>query len=107
MLGMLTPDSGLMTILNEPIQTFKQWEKIGFVSQTANRFNRGFPVTVFEVVAMGLTAKLGYFRFLRKKHKEKVYRALKRINMENYAKEQIGELSRGQQQRVFIAMSLV
>jgi len=107
MLGMLTPDSGLMTILNEPIQTFKQWNKIGFVSQTANRFNRGFPATVFEVVAMGLTTKLGYFRFLRKKHKEKIMQTLELVNMAQYANRKIGHLSGGQQQRVFIARALV
>jgi len=107
MLGMLTPDSGLMTILNEPIQTFKQWNKIGFVSQTANRFNRGFPATVFEVVAMGLTTKLGYFRFLRKKHKEKIMKTLELVNMAQYANRKIGHLSGGQQQRVFIARALV
>src|SRR5690625_4798201 len=107
MLGMLTPDGGSIKILNQPIQSFKQWNKVGFVSQTANRFNRGFPATVFEVVAMGLTTKLGYFRFLRKKHKEKIMETLKLVNMAEYAKQKIGHLSGGEQQRVFIARSLV
>lgn len=107
MLGMLTPDYGSITLLNEPIQTFKQWNKIGFVSQTANRFNRGFPATVFEVVAMGLTTKLGYFRFLRKNHKEHIMQTLELVNMVEYAHRKIGHLSGGQQQRVFIARALV
>lgn len=107
MLGMLTPDCGKVSILNEPIESFKQWHKIGFVSQTANRFNRGFPATVYEVVAMGLTTKLGYFRFLRKKHKEKIMETLKLVNMAEHAQRKIGHLSGGQQQRVFIARALV
>src|SRR5690625_4587906 len=107
MLGQLTPDHGSITLFNEPIESFKQWNKIGFVSQTANRFNRGFPATVFEVVAMGLTTKLGYFRFLRKKHKEKIMKTLELVNMAQYANRKIGHLSGGQQQRVFIARALV
>lgn len=107
MLGMLTPDSGSIKILNQSIQSFKQWNKVGFVSQTANRFNRGFPATVFEVVAMGLTTKLGFFRFLQKKHKEKIMKTLHLVNMTEYAHRKIGQLSGGQQQRVFIARALV
>jgi len=107
MLGMLTPDGGSIKILNQPIQSFKQWNKVGFVSQTANRFNRGFPATVFEVVAMGLTTKLGYFRLLQKKHKEKIMNTLNLVNMTEYAQQKIGQLSGGQQQRVFIARALV
>src|SRR5690625_4428996 len=107
MLGQLTPDHGSITLFNEPIESFKQWNKIGFVSQTANRFNRGFPATVFEVVAMGLTTKLGYFRFFKKQHKEKIMATLKLVNMAEYAKRKIGDLSGGQQQRVFIARALV
>lgn len=107
MLGMLQPDSGSIKMIGEPISRFKDWNRIGFVSQKANTFNKGFPATVFEVVAMGLTTKIGYFRFFTKKHKEKVMHALRQVNMEDYAKQNIGNLSGGQQQRVFIARALV
>lgn len=106
-LGLLTPDQGEISILGQPISTFKQWNRIGFVSQKANSFNKGFPATVFEVVSMGLTTKIGYFRFFNKKHKEKVYQALQQVDMEQYANQNIGNLSGGQQQRVFIARALV
>ena len=36
---------------------FKEWNKVGYVSQKANSFNSGFPATVFEVVSMGLVSK--------------------------------------------------
>lgn len=107
MLGLLPKQEGEIFLLNEPIHTFKQWNKIGFVSQKANSFNKGFPATVFEVVAMGLTAKLGYFHFMRKRHKDKVLESLKQVHMEDYMNENIGDLSGGQQQRVFIARALV
>lgn len=106
-LGQLKPDEGKISILNQPIETFKQWNKIGFVSQKANAFNKGFPATVFEVVSMGLTSKIGYFKFFGKKEKEKVMDALNLVDMQQYAYRNIGKLSGGQQQRVFIARSLV
>lgn len=106
-LGLLEPTSGSISILHTPIKEFNGWPKIGFVSQKANAFNKGFPATVFEVVSMGLTAKIGYFKFFHKKHKEQVMNALKLVHMEDYANENIGNLSGGQQQRVFIARALV
>ncbi|MGM8211997.1 metal ABC transporter ATP-binding protein [Virgibacillus sp. W0430] len=106
-LGLLKPDRGNISILNQSIDTFKDWNRIGFVSQKANSFNKGFPATVFEVVAMGLTAKIGYFKFFSKKDKEKVMHTLQLVGMEAFAHQSIGQLSGGQQQRVFIARSLV
>src|SRR5690625_5253011 len=100
-LGLLKPDEGAVYLLDEPIESFNDWNRIGFVSQKANTFNKGFPATVFEVVSMGLTAKIGYFRFMKKQHKEKVLKALEQVGMEDYAKQNIGNLSGGQQQRVF------
>lgn len=106
-LGLEQPNQGSIRILNEPIRQFRNWNKLGFVSQKANAFNRGFPATVFEVVSMGLTAKVGYFKFLNQKHKEKIMQAIDQVGMLEYAKENVGNLSGGQQQRVFIARSLV
>lgn len=106
-LGLIKPDKGNVYLLDKPIDAFKDWNRIGFVSQKANTFNKGFPATVFEVVAMGLTAKIGYLRFMRKKHKEKVLEAIDQVGMSDYAYHNIGNLSGGQQQRIFIARALV
>src|SRR5690625_603383 len=106
-LGLLDPNKGNIFLLDEPIDTFKDWNRIGFVSQKANTFNKGFPATVFEVVSMGLTAKVGYFKFMKRKDKEKVLHAIDQVDMGEYAYQNIGNLSGGQQQRVFIARALV
>ncbi|GAK04201.1 zinc ABC transporter, ATP-binding protein ZnuC [Geomicrobium sp. JCM 19037] len=89
------------------INRFSEWGRIGYVSQRANRFNAGFPATVFEVVSMGLFGQVGLFRFIKKKDRNKVYDALQTVGMENFAKQPIGKLSGGQQQRVLIARALV
>jgi len=106
-LGLLKPDSGSIYLLEKPISSFTDWNQIGFVSQKANAFNKSFPATVFEVVAMGLTAKIGYLRFLNKKHKRKIVHAIEQVHLSDYMYENIGNLSGGQQQRVFIARALV
>ncbi|WP_078552807.1 metal ABC transporter ATP-binding protein [Bacillus alkalicellulosilyticus] len=107
MLGLLQAQQGSIKLFGEPIEKLKQRDRIGFVSQKANSFNSGFPATVFEVVSMGLYAKVGMFRFLTKSHKEKVKEAIDSVEMSDYMYENIGELSGGQQQRVFIARALV
>lgn len=107
MLGLLKPDQGDIKLFDKPIGKFNERNKIGFVSQKANSFNLGFPATVFEVVSTGLTAKIGYFKFLNKEHKAKVLHAIGLVDMLDYAYENIGNLSGGQQQRIFIARALV
>lgn len=106
-LGLQQPQKGMIKLFGEPLAEFKQWDKIGVVSQKANNFNTGFPASVFEVVSMGLFGKVGLFRFLTKQHKEKVKDVIDLVGMTEYAKQNIGELSGGQQQRIFIARALV
>lgn len=107
LLGIIKPDSGTISLFQEPIGKFKSWNRIGFVSQKSNSFNKGFPATVFEVVSMGLTAKIGYFKFLKKHHKAKILQAIDQVGLNDFTHQNIGNLSGGQQQRVFIARSLV
>lgn len=106
-LGLLKVNKGEIRLFGQDIHKFKDWQKIGFVSQKANSFNTGFPATVFEVVASGLTKKLGLFKFMRKEHHQKVLEAIDSVGLLAFQKRNIGELSGGQQQRVFIARALV
>ncbi|SDK06895.1 metal ABC transporter ATP-binding protein [Sediminibacillus albus] len=106
-LGLFKPQKGSIELFNVPIGKFKNWDKIGFVSQKANTFNQGFPATVEEVVSMGLTSKVGYLKFFTKQHKQKIRDAIKQVGMSEYLNENIGDLSGGQQQRIFIARALV
>ncbi|WP_410983632.1 metal ABC transporter ATP-binding protein [Bacillus cereus] len=106
-LGVLKPKKGSIRLFGIDSKKFKEWNKIGYVSQKANSFNSGFPATVFEVVSMGLVSKKGLFRFLKKEDKEKVTKAIADVGMSEFQNRNIGELSGGQQQRVFIARALV
>lgn len=106
-LGILKPKQGTIRLFGMDSKKFKDWNKIGYVSQKANSFNSGFPATVFEVVSMGLVSKKGLFRFLTKMDKAKVTKAIADVGMSEFMNRNIGELSGGQQQRVFIARALV
>ncbi len=106
-LGLLPIQKGEVFLFGKPLHQFRDWDKIGYVSQKANAFNTGFPATVFEVVSMGLFGKKGLFRRLNKQDKQKVREAIKIVGLSDYEKRNIGKLSGGQQQRTFIARALV
>ncbi|HZG73797.1 MAG TPA: metal ABC transporter ATP-binding protein [Chondromyces sp.] len=106
-LGLLKPREGDVFLFGVPLEKFKEWDRIGFVSQKANSFNTGFPATVYEVVASGLTKKVGLFRMMGLKQKDAILKAIQSVGMENFLHRNIGELSGGQQQRVFIARAIV
>lgn len=81
-------------------------KRLGYVPQHQD-VDWTFPVTVRDVVMMGLIREIGWLRFPSKKHWQAVDKALERVAMLNFATRQIGELSGGQRQRVFIARALV
>lgn len=106
-LGLLQPQHGDVMLFGEPVHKFKDWSKVGYVSQKANSFNTGFPATVFEVVSTGLFGKMGLFRWIGKSEKKLINRAINLVGLQDLAHKNIGKLSGGQQQRTFIARALV
>lgn len=106
-LGLLTPMEGTVELFGVPIDSFKQQQRIGYVSQKANAFTTKFPATVLEVVKSGLTSKKGLFKRFTKEDEQRAIDALEVVKMADRQSESIGDLSGGQQQRVFIARALV
>jgi zinc/manganese transport system ATP-binding protein len=62
-----------------------------------------FPVSVFDVVAMGLWRELGAFGGLRRAQRERVREALAAVGMAGFESRPIGSLSGGQLQRARFA----
>lgn len=107
MLGLLKPAHGTVKLFGQDIRHFKDWSKIGYVPQSVVSFEKNFPATVEEVVAMGRYATRGLLRFPTKRDHKRVLEALRQVEMYEFRKRQISELSGGQQQRIFIARALV
>lgn len=78
---------------------------VGFVPQRT-RIDANFPVSVRDVVMMGRTGKIGFFRRPGKQDRAIVEDALAQVEMNAYGDRQIGALSGGQQQRVFLARAI-
>lgn len=106
-LGLLNPDRGRIEILGRPLRDFSEWNKIGYVPQKATHVDPLFPVSVREVVAMGLLSSRKFPQMIKKEEEVLVYEALKSVGMELLIQRRIGNLSGGQQQRVFIARAIV
>lgn len=107
MLGIIKPVKGEIELFGTNIDSFKDWGKIGYVPQKAASFNTGFPATVEEVVGANLYSKIGLFKPMKKEHRDNIYKALEIVGLKECSKRLIGSLSGGQQQKVFIARTLV
>lgn len=70
-------------------------------------FDRGFPITVREVVAMGLWPRIGNFRRVSREEHAEVDAAIAAVGLEAVADMTIGALSGGQTQRVLFARILL
>lgn len=106
-LGLLPVQKGSVTLFGKDIADFKDWAKIGYVPQKATHFDPNFPATVREVVLMGRYGRRGLLRRITEEDKREAQKALEQVEMWEYRDRLIGDLSSGQQQRVFIARALV
>ncbi len=106
-LGTLTPDHGKISIEGlSPKAACARGDIVGYVPQR-HTLDWSFPVTVRQVVQLGLYGKKGLFGLYSKADRAKVQETLDAVGMGHLANQPIGGLSGGQQQRVFIARALV
>ena len=104
-LGLVTPTSGGVRVLDGRPQEARKF--IGYVPQR-NLAVRDFPASVWDVVLMGRLSSV-WNQALRytKNDTAKAEEALRLVDLLDLKDRQIGELSEGQRQRVFIARALV
>ena len=102
--GLVTPLSGGLKIDGKARSKSKK--KIAYVGQRSE-VDWDFPITVFEVAMMGLVGKLGMWKRPNKSDKERVTKELRRLGLDDLAERQIGQLSGGQQRRLFVARALL
>ena len=105
--GILQPTSGEIELYGTPLPQFEDWEKIGYVPQNPAKQHRDFPISVKEVIGLGLLCGSSMFQKISRAGKARVETMLERFYLQELAHRKIGELSGGQQQRVFLARAMV
>jgi zinc transport system ATP-binding protein len=103
-LGLVRPDSGVVRIFGESPERSRRL--VGYVAQRP-AFDRDFPASVWDVVMMGRCGLKGLFKRYDGEDAVAAESALSRVGMLDARPRQIGRLSGGEQQRVFIARALV
>lgn len=95
-LGMLPIHAGNIGIKNCAAQ------QIGYLPQL-NEFDRKFPLSVYDLVAMGLWAETGLLRGIDGAQERRISAVLEEIGLKNYERKLIGSLSTGQLKRALFA----
>ena len=102
-LGLVKVESGYAHILGKDIDEVRN--EITYVPQKES-VDWSFPISVKEVVEMGVIKSSRWWVKSSRDDKEVVMKALDQVNLLPFANRQISQLSGGQQQRVFIARAL-
>jgi zinc transport system ATP-binding protein len=103
-LGLIVPDRGSVKVFGMPPHAARKW--IGYLPQKC-LFDPSFPITVLEVVLMGRYPRAGLLKRYHDEDRNAAMGALEAVDMLNHAHKEIGALSGGEQQRVFVARAIV
>lgn len=80
--------------------------ELAFLPQQAD-IDRSFPITVYDLVAMGAWARIGIWRGVNTAEHERIQTALKTVGLDDFAMRSINTLSGGQFQRALFARLLL
>lgn len=104
-LGSIRPLSGSVSI-GESSPSHSASAQIGYVPQIET-VDWEFPVTVEQVVAMGLYRESGRLPWLGREERRRIQELLNQLGIGSYSRRHIKALSGGEQQRVFLARALI
>jgi len=107
LLGLLPFDYGNITIADQEITTFNNFQKIGYLPQKHTGINPIFPACVEEVVLLGLLSNKKYQKKIKGADWQKVEDILENLGIKNLKGKMLSELSGGQQQKVLLARALI
>lgn len=102
-LGLLEPDSGMITVLGKKPSAGRL--DIGYVPQFPS-FSRDFPINVLDLVLQGRLGETRLFGQYSKRDLDIAKEALHAVEVDSISHEYVRTLSGGQLQRVLIARAL-
>ena len=103
-LGLIKSQSGQTFINGEPLTKVR--DQVAYVEQRS-AVDLTFPINVLDLVLTGTYPKLGIFKSPGPLEKQAALDALAQVDLANFKDRQIGSLSGGQLQRVFVARAIV
>ena len=103
MLGLIEPRSGRSEVFGKSPK--KSRDNIGYVPQRSYS-DRDFPISAWDTVLMGRLGSGQFGRPYQSADYSAAEEAFDKVEMSAYKQRQIGELSEGQRQRIFVARAL-
>jgi zinc/manganese transport system ATP-binding protein len=98
--------AGDVRVFDLPVRPGRPTRRVGYVPQLEG-VDWDFPITVEQVVLLGLTADSRMTPWFSRAERHQVRELLDRLGLARFAGRQIRELSGGQQQRMFLARAMV
>lgn len=101
--GILKPTTG--KVLWNGVNTLQHGMSLSYIPQRED-IDWDFPITVYQVVEMGVTSHLPFYKKPSQEMKQRIEDSLASVGMWALRHNHIRALSGGQQQRMFLARSL-
>jgi len=106
LLGLLEPTAGTIRIEGlSPTKAIRRGDLIGYLPQ-GSRTQPHFPISVRQVVRLGLAGKTGMLRGYAREDLDFTEELMGRVGLAELADQPVGSLSGGQLQRAYIARAL-
>jgi zinc transport system ATP-binding protein len=107
LLGLLKSTDGVVELFGKEQGDFREYHKIGYVPQRAEGIDVSFPISVEEVIGLGLAYKSSLFKRGSADEATQIQSVMEKMDILELKDRRISDLSGGQRQRVMIARALV
>lgn len=105
LMGVVRPDAGSVQLAGIDGRQARKRGMVSYVPQQED-IDCSFPLRVEDAVMMGRYGLLNWLRSPRREDREAVRAAIGRVELGEFSRRQIGNLSGGQRKRVFVARGL-
>ena len=105
LMGFIRPSRGKIQINGLPVAKAQKDQAVAYVPQN-DGIDCSFPISVWDVVMMGLYGSMNFLRIPRESDRRAVWNALERVDLIDLRKRPIGTLSGGQRKRAFLARAI-
>ena len=107
LLGLLKSTDGAVELFGKEQSGFREYHKIGYVPQRAEGIDLSFPISVEEVIGLGLAYGGSLFKRRTAEEVGQIQSVMEKMDILEFKNRRISDLSGGQRQRVMIARALV